>query len=97
MVKKILSPKENNEAKMALSNLNYVLILCGLAIIIVGFMLMVGGGSDDPNVFNAKMFSFRRITLAPIVVVAGFAFEVFAILWRPKNSHQNAKNQEPKK
>ncbi len=97
MVKKNTSPKENNEAKMALSNLNYVLILCGLAIIIVGFMLMVGGGSDDPNVFNAKMFSFRRITLAPIVVVAGFAFEVFAILWRPKNSRQNAKNQEPQK
>jgi hypothetical protein len=46
---------------------------------------MIGGGSEDPNVFNPEIFSFRRITLAPIVVLAGFIIEVFAILYKPKN------------
>ncbi len=47
---------------------------------------MAGGGSDDPAVFNEKMFSFRRITLAPIVVIAGFVIEIYAIMSRPKKS-----------
>jgi hypothetical protein len=69
---------------MPLARKNYILMLAGLGIIILGFVLMAGGGSDDPNVFNYEMFSWRRITLAPIVVVAGFAFEVFAIMKRFK-------------
>ena len=64
---------------------NYKLMLIGLLIIIVGYILMTGGGSDDPNVFNEAMFSFRRITLAPIVVLAGFGFEIYAIMYKPKN------------
>jgi hypothetical protein len=63
-------------------------MLIGLGAIIAGFLLMAGGGSDDPTVFNEKMFSFRRITLAPIVVIAGFAFEVFAIMWRPDRTRR---------
>ncbi len=55
-------------------------MLIGLGVIILGFVLMAGGGSGDPEVFNEKMFSFRRITLAPIVVIAGFAFEIYAIM-----------------
>jgi membrane-bound ClpP family serine protease len=74
--------QEEREARMPLGRRNYVLMLIGLAIIIVGFMLMAGGGSDDPAVFNEKMFSFRRITLAPIVVIAGFVFEIYAIMSR---------------
>ncbi len=70
---------------MPLSKRNYVLMIIGLAVIIVGFVLMAGGGSDDPEVFSRKIFSFRRITLAPIVVIAGFAFEIYAIMWRPKS------------
>jgi membrane-bound ClpP family serine protease len=77
--------KDDKEARMPLSKRNYVLMLIGLAAIIVGFVLMAGGGSDDPAVFSQKMFSFRRITLAPILVIAGFAFEVYAIMWRPKS------------
>ncbi len=77
--------EDDKEARMALSKKNYLFMLIGLGVIIVGFLLMAGGGSDDPAVFNREMFSFRRITLAPIVVIAGFAFEVFAIMWRPKN------------
>ncbi len=63
---------------------NYILMLIGLGIIVLGFVLMAGGGSDDPAVFNERMFSFRRITLAPIVVIGGFVFEGFAIMWRPR-------------
>lgn len=59
---------------------NYKLLALGLLIIVIGFILMAGGGSDDPNVFNEDVYSFRRITLAPIVVLVGFAFEIYAIM-----------------
>lgn len=76
---------ENKEKKnFALEPENYRLLAIGFGIIVLGFLLMLGGRSDDPNVFNEKMFSFRRITLAPIVVLAGFAFEIWAIMKKPK-------------
>lgn len=71
-----------NDEKMALTVKNYVLLLIGFAIIVTGFALMCGGASTDSEVFNYAMFSWRRITLAPIVVIAGFAFEIYAILKR---------------
>lgn len=77
--------QESNNKKMVLTTHNYKLMLIGLAIIIIGFVLMSGGGSDDPNVFNYDMFSFRRITLAPIIVLGGFIFEIYAIMHQPKN------------
>jgi hypothetical protein len=55
-------------------------MLVGVVVIIIGFLLMTGGGSDDPNVFNPEMFSFRRITLAPIVVLLGFGIIAFSIM-----------------
>jgi hypothetical protein len=64
---------------------NYRLMLIGLALIVVGFLLMMGGGSSDPNVFNPEIFSFRRITLAPILILAGFTVEIFAIMKKPKD------------
>ena len=76
-------PSEN-EGQFAMSRRNYKLLLIGFVIIIVGFALMAGGGSDDPTQFDESIFSFRRITLAPIVVLAGFAFEIYAIMRRPK-------------
>ncbi len=63
---------------------NYILLIIGFAIIMIGFLLMMGGKSDDPNVFNPEIFSFRRITLAPIVVLFGFVFEIWAIMKKPK-------------
>jgi hypothetical protein len=51
---------------------------------VVGFILMVGGKSEDPSVFNPEIFSFRRITLAPLVVLFGFLFEIYAIMKRSK-------------
>ncbi|MCX6275650.1 MAG: DUF3098 domain-containing protein [Bacteroidetes bacterium] len=63
---------------------NYMWMLIGIACIFVGFILMSGGGSKDPNVFNPDIFSFRRITLAPVVVLIGFVIEIYAILKKTK-------------
>lgn len=59
---------------------NYRLLLVSIIIIALGFFLMSGGGSDDPNVFNPEMFNFRRIRLAPTLVILGFVIAVYAIL-----------------
>ena len=63
---------------------NYVLMIAGLAIIFLGFILMSGGGSEDPAVWDPSIFSFRRITLAPILVISGFVIEIFAIMKKSK-------------
>lgn len=63
---------------------NYVLMLAGLALIVLGFLLMSGGGSEDPNVYNPELFSARRIVAAPLFIVMGFALEVWAIMRKPK-------------
>lgn len=82
MTKKVKDAKEN--PGFALGKDNYKLMAIGFAIIIIGFVLMAGGGSDDPNVFSEDIFSFRRITLAPIVLLIGFVFEIYAIMKKPK-------------
>lgn len=64
---------------------NYRLMLIGLALIAIGFILMIGGGSSDPAQFNPDIFSFRRITLAPILVLAGYVVEIFAIMKKPRD------------
>jgi hypothetical protein len=63
---------------------NYQFMLIGLAVIALGFILMAGGGSDDPNTFNPDIYSFQRIRLAQTLVLLGFAIEVYAILLNPK-------------
>lgn len=75
----------DNDNKMTLSRENYKLMLIGFGIIVLGFVLMAGGGSSDPNEFNYEMFNFRRITLAPVLVLGGFVFEIYAIMKKPKN------------
>lgn len=65
---------------------NYILLIAGLALIAVGFLLMLGGGSDDPKVFSEALFSFRRLTLAPILILAGYIVEIYAIMKRPKSA-----------
>lgn len=67
---------------------NYRLLAIGLVVIIIGFILMSGGKSDDPTVFNPEVFSTRRITIAPLVVLAGFIIEGFAIMWKPKSKSE---------
>jgi hypothetical protein len=72
----------------ALGKENLKLMLIGLVIIILGFALMTGGKTTDPNVFDKDViFSFRRITLAPVVVVFGFLFEIYAIMKKPKSKN----------
>lgn len=73
---------DKNDEQMPLTVRNYVLIIAGFVVILIGMVLMTGGGSDNPEVFNYDMFSWRRITLAPILIVGGFAFEIYAILKR---------------
>lgn len=62
---------------------NYKILLIGLGVILLGFILMAGGGSDDPKVFNDAIFNFRRIRLAPTVVLIGFGVTIYAILKNP--------------
>lgn len=62
---------------------NYIVMAIGIAVIALGFILMAGGGSDDPNVFNPDIYNFRRIRLAPTIVLIGFGIEVYAILLNP--------------
>lgn len=81
-----MATKNENKDKLnfALAPENYKLLAIGFVIIIVGFLLMLGGKSDDPAKFSDDIFSFRRITLAPVVVLAGFIFEIWAIMKKPK-------------
>ena len=75
--------KESAKTEFIFGKKNYKFMLIGLAVIALGFILMSGGGSDDPNVFNPEIFSWRRIRLAPGLVLLGFAIEVYAILLNP--------------
>ncbi len=77
--------KTSNVGEFAFGKENYRLMLIGLAFIAVGFLLMIGGGSSDPSKFNPAIFDFRRITLAPILILAGYVIEVFAIMKKPKD------------
>lgn len=81
-------PEKNKSTMggMPLGKHNYYLIILGIIVIVIGFILMSGGKFTDPNVFNGEeLYSFRRITLAPIVVLIGFGIEIFAIFYKPKN------------
>ncbi len=75
---------EQEEVKMPFGRDNYLWVIIGLAFLLIGFILMIGGGSDDPDVFNEAIFNFRRLTLAPILVLIGFGIQIYAIMKRPK-------------
>ena len=79
--------KEVKTTGFALGKENYKLMAIGFAIMIIGFILMAGGGSDNPKVFNPDIFSFRRITLAPVILLFGFLFEIYAIMKKPKDEN----------
>lgn len=81
--------KENLETSddqkvMPFGKQNYIIVLIGIALLVIGFILMLGGGSNDPDVFNEKMFDFQHITLSTILILAGFIVEIVAIFWRDK-------------
>ena len=79
-------PDTTTEIRMPLSRKNYIFMLVGFGLLLLGFILMSGGGSKTPDQFDYSMFNFRRITLAPILVLSGFAMEIFAIMKRFKNN-----------
>lgn len=78
-----MSNSEN--PKMALSRRSLWLLVMGFAVMVSGFILMMGGGIEDPEVFNYSMFDFRRLVAAPVVVVCGIVVEIVAIMKRPKD------------
>lgn len=82
-MKKNKKPLHKQDLNFVFERKNYIVMLVGLGIIALGFLLMSGGGTDDPNVFNPEIYNFRRIRLAPAVVLLGFAIEVYAILLNP--------------
>ena len=89
MAKEITKKKEtiepNDDQKvMPFGKQNYIIVLIGIALLVLGFILMLGGGSNDPDVFNEKMFDFRHITLSTILILAGFVVEIIAIFWKGK-------------
>lgn len=84
-----MSKKSTDKESFALAKENYILLIIGFVIIVLGFILMIGGKSEDPTVFNEEeIFSFRRITLAPIIVLAGFIFEIWAIMKKPRSDRK---------
>lgn len=76
--------KPSGKEAIALSSMNIIVLLVGLAFVVIGFVLMAGGASDDPTKFNPEVFSSTRITVAPILVLLGFAINIGAIMLKPK-------------
>ncbi len=64
----------------------YKLMAIGFAVIVLGYLLMIGGAPERPEIFNEDVFSFRRIVLAPMLILVGFAIEIYAIIKRPKDN-----------
>ena len=77
---------EENKHEFLFEKINYKILLIGIAVIVIGFILMSGGGSNDPKVFNEAVFNFRRIRLAPTMVLIGFGITIYAILKNPKKA-----------
>lgn len=82
LVAKFNSVSDKHDNEMPLTMRNYLLLVIGIVLIVLGFVLMSGGTVATPEEFSYDIFSWRRITLAPILVIAGFAFEIYAILKR---------------
>lgn len=76
--------KEESKQTFLFGKKNYIIMGIGLAVIALGFILMSGGGSDDPNVFNEEIYNFRRIRLAPTLVIIGLGIQIYAIFVKPK-------------
>ncbi|OFY85754.1 MAG: hypothetical protein A3F72_12450 [Bacteroidetes bacterium RIFCSPLOWO2_12_FULL_35_15] len=78
--------KETRKPGFAFGKENYRILLVGVVIVVIGYLLMIGGGSEDPNKFDAnEIFSFRRITLSPIVILTGFVVVLLGIMKKAKD------------
>ena len=74
--------ENNNNIQLPFGKINYILMGVGILILALGYILLAGGGSDDPNVFNPAMFDSRRLVWAPILIVLGFVVEIVAIMYK---------------
>ena len=72
--------EDKNNSSFVFGKRNYKIMIIGLVVIAIGFILMSGGGSENPNIFNAEIYNFRRIRLAPTLVLIGFGIQIYAIL-----------------
>ncbi|MGD1944730.1 MAG: DUF3098 domain-containing protein [Croceivirga sp.] len=77
------STSQKKKPQFVFQKKNYIFLFIGIAFIALGFILMSGGGSDDPNVFNPEIYNFRRIRLAPLLVLIGLGIQIYAILLDP--------------
>jgi uncharacterized BrkB/YihY/UPF0761 family membrane protein len=92
MSQKTKSDTPTKKFEMALHKENYILLAISFAIVVIGFILMMGGGSDDPEVFSEAIYGFQRITLAPLVVLFGFVFAIYAIMKKPSVDKKDSNN-----
>jgi hypothetical protein len=78
--------KNSTDNTLVFGKRNYIILIAGLLFMIVGYVLMSGGGSEDPNVFNPEIFNFQRIRLAPLLIILGFVIQLFAIFLPSKSA-----------
>lgn len=84
MAKEIKTTEDNNQFTFVFSKINYIIMLVGLVLLALGYLMLCGGGSDDPNVFNPEMFNGRRLFLSPILISLGLITEIVAIMYKGK-------------
>ena len=84
MENKIENKNDEQGLQMTFGLVNYILMAAGILLLAIGYILLSGGGSDDPNVFNPAMFDVRRLYVAPILIVLGFVVEIVAIMYKKK-------------
>ncbi len=87
MAKEIKNTEDTKrEFAFIFNKINYIIMIAGIVLLALGYILLAGGGSDDPNVFNPEMFNGRRLYLAPILIILGLIVEIVAIMYRGKDS-----------
>lgn len=84
-VSKSKTPASTGTLDFAFGKINYIIMLAGLVLMAIGYIVMIGGGSKDPAVFDDAIFNSTRLTVAPILILLGFAVEIYAILKKPRN------------
>ena len=84
---------EQSSFGFAFGPMNYILLGVGIVLLGLGYILLSGGGTDDPNVFNAEMFNTRRMVVAPLMIVVGLVVEICAIMFRPKEKSNNTEEK----
>lgn len=81
-------------SNFSISSKSVRLVIVGLVVMVSGYILMIGGGSSDPNVFSYEMFDFQRLVLSPILVILGIVFVIIAIMRKPKEESEDSKEKK---